>query len=48
MELDMADVRPTVLSFVTVTLMAVVGIVLLKWLVAKWPIPGVVEVVTAV
>ena len=48
MDLDMSDVKPSVVSFVTVTLMAVTGIVLLKWLVSKWPIPGVAEVVSAV
>lgn len=48
MELAMSDVKPTVLSFVTVTIMAVTGIVLLKWFVSKYPIPGLSEIVTAV
>ncbi len=46
--LDMADVRPTLTSLVIVTLMAVVGISLLKWLVAKYPVPGLSDVVNAV
>lgn len=48
MELAMSDVKPTVLSFVTVTIMAVTGIVLLKWFVSKYPVPGLSEIVAAV
>lgn len=42
----MVEVRLT--NLIAVTLMAVVGIVLLKLLVAKFDIPGVREVVSAV
>lgn len=48
MELNMSDVKPTVLSFAVVTLMAVTGIVLLKWFVSRYPVPGLTEIVTAV
>jgi len=47
-EFDMADVKPSVLSFITVTLMAVAGIALLKWAVQRWPIPGFSDLVNAV
>lgn len=45
MEFDMADVKPTLLSFAVVTIMAIVGINLLKWAVSKYPIPGITEIV---
>lgn len=37
MDLDFADVKPTVLSWLTVGVMAVTFIVLLKWLVTAFP-----------
>ena len=46
--LDMADVKPSVSSFVMVTLMAVLGIALLKVIVRRWPIPGFVDLVNSV
>ena len=47
--LDFADVKPSPLSLLTVTLMAIVGIVLLKWVNARWPLPfGVGAVINAV
>jgi hypothetical protein len=48
MELDMADVKPTVVSWVIVTLMAVAGIALLKVAVRRWPVPGLVDLVNSV
>ena len=47
-DLDMADVKPTVLSWVVVTLLAVTGIAMLKWLMRRYPIPGLVDLVNAV
>ncbi len=47
-DFDMADVKPSVLSFVTVTLMAIAGIALMKWAVKRWPIPGFTDLVNAV
>jgi len=47
MELEFADVKPGLLNWLIVTLMAITGIVLLKALMAKWPIPGVAQIVTA-
>jgi hypothetical protein len=48
MEFDMADVKPSVVSFVMVTLMAVVGIVLLKVLAKRFPVPGFSDVINSV
>lgn len=48
MDIDVADVRPSVLSFATVTVMAIVGIALVKFLLAKWPVPGLSSVVALV
>jgi len=47
-ELDMADVKPTVISWVIVTLMAVSGIVMLKYAMARWPVKGLADIVNAV
>ena len=41
MEVDMADVKPTFLSWVTVGIMAVTFIVLMKYVTTKYPVPGV-------
>lgn len=48
MQFDVADVKPSVFSLITVTLMAVIGIVLLKWLNAKYPVPGLTDVINSV
>ena len=48
MEMTLADVKPSVLSWLIVTLMAVTGIVLLKWAMAKWPVKGLADIINAV
>lgn len=48
MNLELADVRPSLLSWLVVTLMAITGIVFAKWLVVKVPIPGLSTLVAAV
>lgn len=48
MKLDMADVKPSVASWIVVGLMAITFIAFAKWFVAKYPIPGLTQVVAAV
>lgn len=48
MNLDFADVKPSIVSWVIVGLMACTFIVFAKWLIAKYPVPGVSEVINAV
>jgi len=48
MDFTMADVKPSVLSWTIVTLMAVTGIVLLKWAMSKWPVKGLADIINAV
>jgi len=48
MEWDLSDVKPSVLSWVIVTLMAVTGIVLLKWAMNRWPVKYLADIVNAV
>jgi hypothetical protein len=48
MEFDMADVKPSVVSWIIVTLMAVSGIAVLKYAMARWPVKGLADVVNAV
>ena len=45
--LDMADVKPSILNWVIVTLLAVTGIVFGKWLLARYPIPGLSDIFNA-
>ena len=47
MEMDFADVKPSIVSWVIVGLMAITFIVFAKWLTTKYPIPGVSEVINA-
>lgn len=48
MNLDFADVKPSVLNWVVVGLMAATFIVFAKWLMQKWPVPGLSDVVASV
>ncbi len=48
MNLDFADVKPSLLNWVVIGLMAVTFILVAKWLMMKWPIPGLSDVITAV
>jgi hypothetical protein len=47
MDFEMS-LRPDVWTFVLVTLMAIVGITVLKFLVTRYPVPGLSEIVLAV
>lgn len=47
-DLDMADVKPTLLSWVLVGLMAASFIVFAKWAFNRWPVPGVTDLFNAV
>lgn len=43
MDVDMADVKPTFLSWITVGVMAVTFIVFMKYLTAKYQVPGLTQ-----
>lgn len=45
---DFADVKPTVLNFVIVGAMAVVFIVLIKYALNRWPVPGLTPMINIV
>lgn len=47
MELDLADVKPSVFNLVILTFMVVIGLNLGKWLLNKYPIPGLTELFNA-
>lgn len=47
MNLDFADVKPSVLSWLIVGLMAVTFIAFAKFVMAKYPIPGLSEVINS-
>lgn len=48
MSLDFADVKPSFISWVLVGFMAASFIVFLKFLVSKYPVAGITEVVNAI
>lgn len=48
LDLDFADVKPSVVSWVIVGLMAVTFIVVAKYIFTRWPVPGLTEVVQSV
>jgi hypothetical protein len=48
LDIELSDVRPSLLSWLVVTLMAITGITFFKWLMAKFPIPGLAPLVAAV
>lgn len=37
--MEFAELKPSVVSFILVTLMAIVGIALAKWVVSQFPVP---------
>lgn len=47
MSLDMADVKPSVISFLTVGIMALLFLTLGKYLTAKYNIPGISAIFAA-
>lgn len=48
MTLDFADVKPSVISWIIVGLMAVTFIAMLKFLSNKFPLPGVSDVINTI
>ncbi len=48
MDLDMADTKASVLSFVTVGIMAVLFIVAAKYALNRWPVKGLTPLINAV
>jgi len=42
-EVDVADVKPSLLSWVTVGVMSVTFIVLMKYVTTKYPVPGLTQ-----
>jgi hypothetical protein len=48
MMLDMADVKPTIQSWLIVTLMAIAGIIAAKVILNRWKVPGLTDLVNAV
>jgi hypothetical protein len=48
MDLDMADLKPSLFSWLVVGLMAVTFIVAAKYIFNRWKVPGVTDVVNAV
>jgi hypothetical protein len=47
MKLDLAEIKPSVYNLVILTFMVVIGLNLAKWLLNKYPIPGLTDLVNA-
>lgn len=48
MELDMSNVKPTVLTALTVLLLVMVTVPLAKFVLTKYPVPGLTQLVHAI
>jgi len=48
MDFDFADVKPSLVSWLIVGLMSVTFIVVAKYLVSRWPVKGLTEVIQSV
>lgn len=48
MEFDMSDIKPTVLSALTVLLLVAITVPLAKYVVNRWPVPGLTDLVNAI
>ena len=48
MDFEFADVKPSVLSWIIVGLMAVTFIAVAKWATARWPVPGLSSMIAAI
>jgi hypothetical protein len=47
-EVDMSNIKPTVLSALTVLLIVVITVPLAKVALNRWPVPGLTQLVNAV
>jgi len=48
MEFDMSDIKPTVVSALIVFLFVVLTVPLAKWVVNKYPVPGLTDLINAI
>jgi hypothetical protein len=48
MELDFSDIKPSVLNALTIALTVIIMIPLLKFVLNKWQVPGLTDLVNAV
>lgn len=48
LDFDFADIKPTVYNIAFITIAAVIGIVLLKYIFTRWPVSGLSEVIQSV
>lgn len=44
MNLDFANLKPSVISWLIVGLMAVTFILIMKWVFTRWPVAGLTEI----
>lgn len=48
MDIDMSNVKPTVLSALTLLLMIMLVVPLAKFVLNRWPVPGLTDLVNAI
>lgn len=48
LDFDFADVKPNIHNLLVITIMAIIGISFAKFVLTKYPVKGLTEIVTAV
>lgn len=48
MEFDLADIKPSVVTAITILLIVVITVPLAKWGLNRFPVPGLTELINAV
>jgi hypothetical protein len=48
LEIDMSNIKPSVLSSITILLIVMVTVPLAKWAFNRWPVPGLTDLVNAI
>lgn len=48
MDFDMSDIKPNALNFITIALIVIIMIPLAKWVLNRWRVPGLTDLVNAV
>lgn len=48
MTFDFADIKPTIYNIGFITVAAIIGIVLVKYVLTRWPVQGLTEVIQSV
>lgn len=48
MEFDMSNIKPTVLSAITILLIVAITVPMSKYILNRWPVPGLTDLVNSI